>query len=129
MKKIVITLLFLGAICFIQAQSSVKYDREQGIEQLEEQHKQAWQELEGIEGYRIQITAASGNNSKSTIQMASSEFQANFSNIPTYITYAEPYFRLRVGNYRTRLEAVAALEQIKIQYPGAYIIKDEIKFK
>ena len=129
MKKAVITILAFVVFAIANAQNSVQYDKEAGIEQIEQQHQAAWKSLDKIEGFRIQIAAASGANSKNTVQRAYDEFRSRFPSIPAYVTYAEPYFRLRVGNFRTRLEATATLEQIKASYPGAYIIKDEIKFK
>ncbi|MBP5711319.1 MAG: SPOR domain-containing protein [Bacteroidales bacterium] len=129
MKKTIFTILAIAALSFANAQNSVQYDKESGIEQIEQQHQSAWKSIDGIEGFRIQIAAASGVNSKNTVQRAYEEFRSRFPEIPAYVTYAEPYFRLRVGNFRTRLEATATLEKIKGNYPGAYIIKDEIKFK
>ena len=129
MKKTIFTILAIAALTFANAQHSVQYDKESGIEQIEQQHQSAWKSIDGIEGFRIQIAAASGVNSKNTVQRAYEEFRSRFPEIPAYVTYAEPYFRLRVGNFRTRLEATATLEKIKGNYPGAYIIKDEIKFK
>lgn len=129
MKKTIFTILAIAALSFANAQNSVQYDKESGIEQIEQQHQSAWKSIDGIEGFRIQIAAASGVNSKNTVQRAYEEFRSRFPEIPAYVTYAEPYFRLRIGNFRTRLEATATLEKIKGNYPGAYIIKDEIKFK
>ena len=129
MKKTIFTILAIAALSFANAQHSVQYDKESGIEQIEQQHQSAWKSIDGIEGFRIQIAAASGVNSKNTVQRAYEEFRSRFPEIPAYVTYAEPYFRLRIGNFRTRLEATATLEKIKGSYPGAYIIKDEIKFK
>ncbi|MBQ7489647.1 MAG: SPOR domain-containing protein [Bacteroidales bacterium] len=129
MKKTIFTILAIAALSFANAQHSVQYDKESGIEQIEQQHQSAWKSIDGIEGFRIQIAAASGVNSKNTVQRAYEEFRSRFPEIPAYVTYAEPYFRLRIGNFRTRLEATATLEKIKGNYPGAYIIKDEIKFK
>ena len=129
MKKTIFTILAIAALSFANAQHSVQYDKESGIEQIEQQHQSAWKSIDGIEGFRIQIAAASGVNSKNTVQRAYEEFRSRFPEIPAYVTHAEPYFRLRIGNFRTRLEATATLEKIKGNYPGAYIIKDEIKFK
>ncbi|MBO4593599.1 MAG: hypothetical protein J5678_05350, partial [Bacteroidaceae bacterium] len=42
-----------------------------------------------------------------------------------YIVYDEPNFKVKVGDFRTRLEAYAFLQEIKDVYKG-YIIKDNI---
>ena len=48
--------------------------------------------------------------------------------ITTYVTFREPYYRLRVGDFRTRLEAMEYLDRIKKNYPQAWVIKDKISF-
>ncbi len=46
--------------------------------------------------------------------------------IPAYLSWLAPNFRLRVGDVRTRLEAEHLLGQVKAAYPGSYIVPDEI---
>lgn len=129
MKKFILSVSIVLAFTYANAQKSVTYDKEKGIETLEYEHQSAWEQIEHVEGFRIQLTAAAGVNSQSSVQKVCDEFKAQFPNIPTYITFAEPYFRLRVGDFQTKLDAVNALKRIQAIYPGAYIIKDEINFK
>ncbi|HRZ76622.1 MAG TPA: SPOR domain-containing protein, partial [Bacteroidales bacterium] len=37
-------------------------------------------------------------------------------------------YKVRVGDFRTRLEAEGFLQQILTEYPGAFVIKDMIRF-
>lgn len=78
-------------------------------------------------GFRINIYIASGNNSKSQAWTAKQDFEKLYDTIPTYFVFEEPYFKVKVGNFRTRLEAYNVLNKIKPDYPNAYIIKDEIE--
>lgn len=130
MKKKILTIvcLFLSSLA-LMAQGNVTYDKEEGIATIEKKHAEAWSKIEKIEGFRIQLTAVSGTNSKNSIRQAEQQFARAYPDIPTHVTFAEPYFRLRVGDFRTRLEATEALERIHTDYPGAFIIKDEIDFK
>ena len=43
-----------------------------------------------------------------------------------YFTYQQPTFRLKVGDYLSRLEARAVLDQIKDIAPNAMVIPDQI---
>ena len=92
-------------------------------------NKKVWQKVEKIEGYRIQITTFSGTNSLARAEKAKMEFENSFSEYPAHISYLEPYFRLRIGDFRSKLEAYEALQKISLQYEGAFIIRDEINFK
>jgi len=106
----------------------VRYNIEPAIETIQEDFIRTWQRVGEIDGYRIQIGAVTGTNSRSKAESERYLFTSRFPYIPAYITYNEPYFRIRVGNYNTRLEAFFALQEIRSTYPNAYIIPDKIKY-
>ena len=114
---------------FVNAQeTNVNFDIEPGIKKVEEAHLAAWQKVGKVEGYRIQIIAVAGTNSKKSAQTIVDEFSLNFPEIAVYLSYSEPNFRVRVGNFKTRLEAFSVLGDIKLIYPGAFIVKDKISY-
>ncbi len=129
MKKFLFLLCMFGVGFGLYGQTEVGYDKEEGIAELEELHKFVWANLKEIEGYRIQLLAASGVNSRNSVEQAHQEFRASFPDIPSYVSYAEPYFRLRVGNFETKLEAHKTLMLLRPQYAGAFVIKDKIEYK
>ncbi len=79
-----------------------------------------------ISGFRIQIYKESGNTALDKALAIRDAFEKRY-NIPAYITFNEPYYRVRVGDFRTRLEAIRFLEKIKRRYPLAWEIKDDIQ--
>ncbi len=85
-------------------------------------------EQKGIPGYRIQIFFDSGLNSSNRAGKAREEFLLQLPDIPAYVSWKAPNYRVRVGDFRTKLEAERALQTIIIYYPNAWVIKDEINF-
>jgi len=81
-----------------------------------------------IPGYRIQIFSDSGINSSDRARKAKDEFLSFFPEIPAYVSWKAPNYRVRVGDFRSRLEAEKMLQSILIAYPNAWVIKDEINF-
>jgi hypothetical protein len=81
-----------------------------------------------IPGYRIQIFFDSGTNSSDRARQSRDEFQFKFPDTPAYVSWKAPNYRVRVGDFRTRLEAEKVLQSIIIDYPNAWVIKDEINF-
>jgi len=79
-----------------------------------------------ISGYRIQIYMASGNDALSNAEIIKKDFELNFPDLTAYVTFREPYYRVRVGDYRTRLEANQLLKAIRKSYQDAWIIQDKI---
>jgi hypothetical protein len=125
---------FLVFFCFIifssslYSQSNVSYDIEKRLTALEEVHTNAWSKVNKIEGYRIQVISLSGANSKAIVEKMQIDFNTKFPEIPAYVTYFEPNFRLRVGDFRTKLEAYHVYQSINSSFPGAFIIKDKIEY-
>ena len=81
-----------------------------------------------IDGYRIQIFEESGNKSSTRAREVMSEFSSKYPDMPTYLTWQAPNFKVRVGDFRTRMEAEGFLKKIKRNYPIAWVIRDKIKF-
>jgi hypothetical protein len=83
----------------------------------------------GIMGYRVQIFFDAGNFSLEKATTAAKNFQELFPGDTAYISFTEPYYRVRVGDFRTRLEARAYMEMILKEYPNAFVIRDKIRFR
>ena len=76
-------------------------------------------------GFRVQIASFSGINSKNSAFSLRDRFMTDYPEVQAYIIYDEPNFKVKVGDFRSRLEAYAFLQEIKEVYKG-YIIKDNI---
>jgi hypothetical protein len=117
--------IFFFPIC-LWAQKNVSHDIESGINQVEQQYLDMWKKVKKIDGFRIQITSFSGANSKTLMEQTAEQFKQQFPDIPFKISYSEPNFRLRAGNYRTKLEAYKDLKKIISLFPGTFVLKDQI---
>lgn len=129
MKQFLLYILLSVSFTFAFAQGSVHYDIEPGIVRIQEDYINNWRKVGEINGYRIQIAAYSGVNSKSQAEAAKSSFTSLFPYTKAYLIYNEPYFKVRVGNYYSRLQAYKDLEVIRLTYPSAYIVPDKINYK
>ncbi len=83
---------------------------------------------QALEGYRIQIFFDAGNYSRSNAYRVRDEFLSKSpdSTIAVYVSFKEPYYRVRAGDFRTRLEAEGFLKLIKADFPNAFPIRDQI---
>lgn len=75
------------------------------------------------DGYRVQIFF--GKRKEALEQKA--KFTNSHPDMPTYISYLAPNFRLRVGDFRTRIEGEKLKQEIDTDYPGCYLVKDKIE--
>ncbi|OKS89571.1 hypothetical protein RG47T_5055 [Mucilaginibacter polytrichastri] len=74
-------------------------------------------------GYRVQVYTGSN---RAAAYKAQAKFQQNYPDISAYITYREPDFKVRVGDFRTRIEATRMMEQLKPWFPLMFIITEKI---
>ena len=77
-----------------------------------------------IDGFRIQIFFA---ESRTTAQSQKARFINSYQNHKAYLEYLAPNYRVRVGNFRTRLEAEALKQELISTYPTCIIISDKIE--
>lgn len=105
---------------------SIKQDPQ--IDRLLRVHKDIVTREKGISGFRVQIYSDSGNQSKLRTQRKKAEFDNKHPGVPSYVVFDAPDFKLRVGDFRTRLDARRFLEKIAREYEGAYIVVDNINF-
>jgi len=82
------------------------------------------QNRESIKGFRIQIFFDSGNNSKNMAVTTMNEFKSKHPNIESYLMFQEPNYKVRVGDFRSRMDAQRFLHVITEDYPNAFIVKD-----
>jgi hypothetical protein len=83
----------------------------------------------GMKGYRIQIYNSSNRNAREESSKARAEFISRFPDIVSYPMYSEPgYFKVRVGDFRTKAEATKLFLAISKVFPDAYIVPDVINF-
>ena len=74
-------------------------------------------------GYRIQIFSGSDRKAAYNVQ---SKFQTKFPETHTYLSYRDPNFKVKVGDYRSRLEAEKMVEEMKPAFGGLFIISEKI---
>jgi hypothetical protein len=77
-------------------------------------------------GYRIQINS---NKNKALIFKEKTALYKQYDDLDIYVVYEQPYYKLRVGDYKTRLEATAALMRIVEDFQYAFIVNDMIEIK
>ena len=111
----------------ILAQGHVQVVQDERVDLLVSKHVQINQYKNGIEGYRIQIFFDSGNNSKTKAQSVYEGFKAKYPDVRAYLSFKSPNYKVRVGDFRTRLDAQRFLNDIIFEYPNAWIIADQIK--
>ena len=113
MRKILLTFWCILPLLGLSTESSVNFLQDPRVDVLLHRNLESNRSVT-VEGFRINIFFQSGNLSRSNALAAQTTFSERFPDIKSYVSFEEPYFRVNVGNFRTRLEAVAALENLTL---------------
>ena len=79
-----------------------------------------------IDGFRVQIFMELGNDALRHADSVRAKFTDKYPDIPIYLIFGQPYYRLRVGDFRTRLEAENMYQRLKKRYKNAFVTADRI---
>ena len=113
----------------IEKKGSIEIIQDERIGRLVEKHKALNERQSDVDGYRIQIFFDSGNNSKKKASDAMQRFMDKYPETNAYISFKEPNFRVRVGNFRTLIESEGFLKKIQPDYPNSFPVKEKIYFQ
>lgn len=81
-----------------------------------------------IQGYRVRIFFDNKQSARVESEETLKRFEATYHDIKAYRTYANPYFKVTVGDFRTKSEAMALLSRIKSAFPSAFVVKENISY-
>ena len=81
-----------------------------------------------MSGYRVRIFFDNKQTARVESEETLKRFESMYHDVVAYRTYANPYFKVTVGDFRTRSEAVKLLERIKGAFPSAFVVKENIEF-
>lgn len=115
----VLTLIFLIVMTSLSAQTKqygkIKLTEQKDITNLLEQSE------EDLSGYRIQVFT--GNASERQKAHAIKTFIENNFEVNAYVDYESPLFKVRVGDFCDKFEAVTLKHRLKEHYNNAYLVK------
>ncbi len=74
--------------------------------------------------YRIRIYNDNKQNARAASESAMSRFKAMYPGISAYRSYVNPFFKVTVGDFRSRPEADRLLQQLRGSFPTAFVVKE-----
>ena len=81
-----------------------------------------------IPGYRVRIFFDNKQTARTESENTLKKFNGLFPDVMAYRIYVNPYFKVTVGDFRTKSEAMALLTRIKGAFPSAFVVKENIEY-
>jgi hypothetical protein len=94
------------------------------VEQMLQAYNQAQQNKQTLNGFRIQIAQ---DNNRETARNEKANALLRFPQYEVYELYESPTFKIRVGDFKTRIAAYKAFRDLKGLFKRAFIVEDRIQ--
>ena len=131
MKKLFFLFILIPLLSVAQTDTTLSENgsitsiNEKGINALVRKYENILKAKNGVAGWRVQLAFKEKKEDADKIKI---NFIKLYSEIPAYLEYDAPYYRVRVGNCRTKLEAMKIQRQISKHFPGTYPVPEIINF-
>ncbi len=79
-------------------------------------------------GYRIRIYFDNKQNSRYESESEMNRFKAKYHGMQAYRSYTNPFFKVTVGDFRTKFEAQETLKEIQKDFPAAFVVREKFKY-
>lgn len=105
---------------------NVKINQSESIKEVLFLHLEAQRKSNQKNGYRICIFADSGQEANRKAEDVRSFFMSRYRDTRPYKIFNYPFYRVYVGDFKTKSEAMKFLKTLERNFPNAYIVYDVI---
>ncbi|MBR4774993.1 MAG: SPOR domain-containing protein [Bacteroidales bacterium] len=118
------TLLGRSALSVIG--SGIEITQSDAVRQSLEKHIRS-NAAKSISGYRIRVFSDNGPQARGRSASITEALREQLD-VAVYYTFESPNYRVTVGDFRNKEEALKIYQALKDSYPTAYIIKETINY-
>lgn len=128
MKKLILVSVLSFCFQFLFSQENRSSDslttviKDSRIDKLNKAYKTDYK----LRGYRVQIYSG---NKRQPANEARSTFSRLYRKKKAHMNYEQPYYKVRVGDFKTKIEALKFKNDLTKHFPNCFIVKDEIDIK
>ena len=81
-----------------------------------------------ITGYRIRVYYDNGQQARARSESIEKALRSQYKDLLVYRSFESPNYKVSIGDFRTKGEALRVYNALKSTYPTAYIIKESINY-
>ncbi len=123
---LVIFVILFGALLTAKGQrKNIQIERDEDLDSLIYQNAETNKSKNTLDGFRIQLFSGSERTNANQLK---AQFLRQYPEVPIYLSYQQPFFKLRAGDFRTRTEAQSLYHKLLKEYGDVLIVPDKINF-
>lgn len=107
---------------------NISVNQDERLDKMLNWHIEKNKKMDGMEGFRVEIFFNSDFDALAQAKNQKVKFLSKYPDYAVHIKYDAPNFKVRIGDFRTKNEALKLLKDITRSYPMAFIVPDKIKF-
>lgn len=77
-----------------------------------------------VSGYRLRIYFDNSQNAREVSGQIADTFAVRYPGVPVFRMYDNPYFKVTVGEFRSKSDAMRFMEAIRPEYPTVFLVKE-----
>ena len=85
-------------------------------------------ESRSVTCYRVRIFNDNSQSARGASEAVLAAFSGAHPGYPVYRSYTNPFFKVTVGDFRTKSEALQLLGILRAEYPSAFLVKETVRF-
>ena len=107
---------------------NISANQDERLDKMLDWHIEKNRKMDGMEGFRVEIFFSADFDALDQAKNQKVKFLSKYPEHAVHIKYDAPNFKVRIGDFRTKNEALKLLKDIDRSYPMAFIVPDKIKF-
>ena len=89
-------------------------------------HRSRNENRKQVRGWRIRVYMGSGRNARDEANTVKLKIRNRYAGVEPHLVHHSPYFKVLVGDFRTRIEAESFRKKLKREYPNCYVVESEV---
>lgn len=89
-------------------------------------HKSRNEHKQEIRGWRIRVYMGSGRTAREEANRVKMKIRTSYPEVEPHLVHHSPYFKILVGDFRTRIEAESFRNKLKREYPNCYVVESVV---
>lgn len=81
-----------------------------------------------IPGYRIRVFYDNDQKARGRSEAVARTIAGRYPGLRVYRTFDSPNFKVTVGDFRSKDEALRLFNELKVQYPASFLVKENINY-
>ncbi|MBA2423649.1 MAG: SPOR domain-containing protein [Chitinophagales bacterium] len=122
MNKILL-LLVIFPLTLVAQPGKITVVQDSGIQKVLRLYRIFATEKRAVNGFRIQLGA---NSNRQILLDIKAQFLHKYPDVGAYISYQQPQFKLRVGDFNSRAEANEFMDDLRSDFPTLFLVADQV---